>query len=322
MRNAGRKANQGIARIAVLTFNQGKSSKQDKYALMQNLHLLVQKWEKDIGQTPDVIAYTIQECTDDAAVRFLAALPGYRLMFHKSFSQLRLGNVHLAIFVNTTFAAAYQVSLVNIGRFTGFSRCQAAKGAVFATILINGQPYQFFGVHLPSSPNKPELRHSCLKTILQRYMHPGANVFVAGDLNYRTSLEKHPDATQTQSIMTMACNKRTNSAASCGVGPLGRIGCVDKDQLSSALHPKGALSDTGLKETEVRFCQTCRLNEQRGVRGQPFYDPKRIPSWCDRILWNIDEKRVIPGEYGDWNMSYRSDHHAVYQIFTLRQKKV
>ena len=108
------------------------------------------------------------------------------------------------------------------------------------------------------------------------------------------------------------------------------------DQLTTSL--SNNLSNLGLKESQKNFCPTCKLNLQtKGERNrnQPDYDDKRFPSWCDRVLYkgenlqpltknphdsispHIPHDSISPHIYDSINLSNKSDHLAVYQLFTL-----
>jgi hypothetical protein len=62
-----------------------------------------------------------------------------------------------------------------------------------------------------------------------------------------------------------------------------------------------------------KFVKKSHLNE---------YDDKRIPAWCDRILYEEKIKNIIkPYKYKDIDVNL-SDHKPVYGIYQIRIKKI
>ena len=71
-----------------------------------------------------------------------------------------------------------------------------------------------------------------------------------------------------------------------------------------------------LEEDKISFCQTCRLTES----SKRTYDTKRIPSWCDRILYRDSRNIIKSSDYSSFDLSPDSDHLAVYNMFELAIK--
>lgn len=53
---------------------------------------------------------------------------------------------------------------------------------------------------------------------------------------------------------------------------------------------------------------------------QKAYDPKKTPSWYDRILYQADQKKIHVLRYNDIDV-YLSDHKPVYAMFDVLVKK-
>lgn len=61
------------------------------------------------------------------------------------------------------------------------------------------------------------------------------------------------------------------------------------------------------------------------VKGTNTYDwkSKKIPSWCDRILFSADQKKIIPTMYKRIETT-ESDHKPIishFEILTRREDK-
>jgi endonuclease/exonuclease/phosphatase family metal-dependent hydrolase len=280
--------------VVFMTFNQGESKNDKK--LLDNFALLVYTW-----RNPDIIVITLQEAKDDGIFDYLSEK--YKLLYKEKFSQLKLGNIQLGVFCNNENVQVDK-------RKSGYIRCEPAKGAVFAKIKIKKfHEYKFFGMHLPSAPGEPEKRDECMATILNKYSRPNENIFVAGDLNYRTSTEKYPSGSESSTIGSLECT--SVSSDTCASGSMGIRGCPSNDQLAASRN--GPLKYLGLAESEITFCQTCKLKQNRTKHS---YDTTRIPSWCDRILTRTDNT-VAKGEYRSVDLTNMSDHSAVYQYFKI-----
>lgn len=284
-------------RIGILTFNQGDG--YDSVETNKRLRALLTRWKKNDGQLPEIIVLTVQESKDDKLVKHFGDIPGYIKMSMQSFWQPSLGQLRILVCVQDKFHQRKQVSVLRSN--TGYYKCAWAKGAVFVTLTVGQRILQFFGLHLPAAPNKPHLRDTCLLKILHASALPDAEVFIAGDWNYRVT----PARNSPKRIEDRRCTwPPTNSVRNN----------TRYDQLSRSL--KTSLKHLRLRESPVLFCQTCRLKTSGNLR---MYDPKRYPSWCDRILSHTS--RAVQGdEYAAWDLSATSDHFAVYQIFTVSDR--
>jgi hypothetical protein len=150
---------------------------------------------------------------------------------------------------------------------------------------------------------------------------PTSHLFVAGDLNYRTSILKpSPD-------------DHRNSFPQPNVDeshPQHHFNLFENDQLTQ--ERKAGRTCHGLIESEITFPPTYKYNAD-----EPFLVPDeeishwswakhRWPSWCDRILYLAVPpwlKRKAPGaqitahKYVALPLFPTSDHRAVVQAFTI-----
>jgi hypothetical protein len=294
-------------RVAVLTFNQGDSRNSSE--TQTRLLDLCAHWKDRIGKLPEIIVTSVQESKNESIPRAMKSLSDYNTLALQSFWQPSLGHLRMIVCVNRLFASQHGVKRVS--KHSGYYRCQWAKGGIFVTLSVSGHLLQFFGLHLPAPPDKPNLRDACLETILKRHAL-NAELFVAGDLNYRVTNDVRPDQENSKMIGAMTCPKIQSACKRNSQTKSKLCTAANKDQLSRSL--KSRLKHTGLRESPVLFCKTCRFKSHANVR---VYDPKRYPSWCDRIL-SRTSKHVTPGEYNTWDLSSSSDHLAVYQLFHVK----
>jgi hypothetical protein len=69
-------------------------------------------------------------------------------------------------------------------------------------------------------------------------------------------------------------------------------------------------------ENKITFKPTCKLVEgSKNIYEVISKDQPRIPSWCDRIIYNENTKNNFKITYNSMFLPINSDHHAVYGIF-------
>lgn len=89
---------------------------------------------------------------------------------------------------------------------------------------------------------------------------------------------------------------------------------LQKDELKMIQNHHGCLST--YMEADIAFLPTYKF-----IKGTNNYDLKRIPSWCDRILFYSKEKLKISAiKYQDID-SNDSDHKPVMGIYKVLIRK-
>jgi hypothetical protein len=69
-------------------------------------------------------------------------------------------------------------------------------------------------------------------------------------------------------------------------------------------------------ENKITFNPTCKLVEgSKNIYQVISKNKPRIPSWCDRIIFNENTKNNFKIKYNSMFLPINSDHHAVYGIF-------
>lgn len=279
----------------------------------------------------------------------------YNQIFSKKISQMKLGDLKLIIYAHPTInklkdnkdnkcPSNKQMSGSNVQIIcSGAYSCDAAgksqkltsifdtftKGFIYAGVNILGKYIIFYSVHLPSSPNKPKDRDECLMQAINQHMNKGIKI-VAGDMNYRTTVND-PETTEEKKLVEnfkcTHCKKDT-----CYVCRPGNIKCpslqdtmenfsLSGDQLRGEKCDdtgKCTLNNIEIYENKIEFCPTCRFKEHDNTNNNGFkYDPKRFPSWCDRILYTNPDSNVKQTDYNSYPISTMSDHKAVLGLFTI-----
>lgn len=237
---------------------------------------------KSLNDSPDIIVVGLQEAKDINILQYFNRLLQYKMVHFDDFNQLLLGDMYLAIYMKIDIP--YTID----NEFTGSERCgytkkTIAKGCLFACIEIANVPIQLFVCHLPSNPSDVTSRDDCIMKRVFKNLNKKALVIIGGDLNYRV------DETQ-----DYKCDLKQ----------------IKNDQLNNSKVKKH------LEEDKISFCQTCRLTES----SKRTYDTKRIPSWCDRILYRDARYIIKSSDYSSFDLSPNSDHLAVYNMFELAIK--
>jgi hypothetical protein len=282
-----------------ITFNQGGSTNYNE--VYNNLILQLSNM-----RFPDILYISIQESSDNHIKDILNQTKLYKIIYRDILNQGHLGKQQLIILVKNTFPLLNRIIINN--KSSGSLRCgyqwsSISKGGLIVTLQIANTKLQVIGCHLPSKVNKPDERDSCFIKILNKYpMESDITRVILGDLNYRTSNMIELNAEERDKIKSMRCEKPTKKV---------------KDQLIESM--KTSLKEYKLVESSIKFCQTCRLKEINKSNKNiyrntviPYYDSKRIPSWCDRILYYNPLNNLLIDDYNNFNLSNHSDHLAVY----------
>lgn len=169
------------------------------------------------------------------------------------------------------------------------------KGAVAVSFKVQDISFCFVNVHLSAHEGPSETRHLEMENILRSLKLGNRNfdisnqfhyLFVLGDLNYRI-IKRFKSFDLHQGILC--------------------------DELTIAKRKNKALRF--FKEGQIRFLPTYKK-----YKRQDKYDDRRIPSWCDRILYYPMDNLHDNIQLLDYNSVKRiqtSDHLPVYSVFRL-----
>lgn len=159
------------------------------------------------------------------------------------------------------------------------------KGGCGLRIKYNHQYYTFVTAHLSANEGQLARRIQDSTKVLRglqfgdgwSVLRPQSHVFFMGDLNFRS---------------------RSGDAL------------LSNDELIPSMSRGECFP--GFDECAIAFKPTYKFNI-----GTDTYNKKRIPSWCDRILF-LKYPRIVKSEYQSAPV-LTSDHHAVYLDLTVDQ---
>lgn len=149
------------------------------------------------------------------------------------------------------------------------------------------------------------------------FLKPGSHSFFMGDLNYRTVKDFKSSTKEIEALRLLQDQTLTVSQ------PIEEM--VQKyDELSQGIRNDEVFM--GFTEGCINFQPTYKFTTGTGI-----YNPKRAPSWCDRILYQStyktgnedvikhDRNRMLPriNEYDSIKTILTSDHHPVFLSITI-----
>jgi hypothetical protein len=271
-------------------------------------------------EQPSIIAISLQEKTGEQIYDFVAAKPNFTKLYQTCGLA---GSVCLGILVNTNVDAkivedsegSYQCKFWNL-----------KKGAIWVKLAVQtGRKVRYVTIassHLPHHPKGMMERIECMNAALDRLYDYNAAIVYMGDLNFRVDNDdtNHSKTDLGAYIRTLSCENKHKQLrvggqpAGCHTALGKTFGCLDDDQLVSNLHQVRYVT-----ESPISFCPSCRFDEKRNKNGdgEYFYDAKRVPSWCDRVLYR--QGNVLkPLEYGSLSLGASSDHLSVYHTFSVK----
>lgn len=198
---------------------------------------------------------------------------------------------------------------------TGLSGFHGNKGAVAIRFRINDSSFCFVNSHLAAHHSNFIERNADAATILKQPVFPilreeyphlslvnggdgtlildHEKIFFFGDLNYRVNLSN-------ERVRELSLQKNWAEL-------------YKNDQLNPVNNPRNALRH--FSEAELTFPPTYKYDV--GSHEFDTSEKKRIPAWCDRILWKgkgIKCLRFSRKEYRN------SDHRAIYCTFEVSYK--
>ncbi|SCV69412.1 BQ2448_2432 [Microbotryum intermedium] len=227
------------------------------------------------------------------------------------------------IFVKCSEAMALR-DIAQITVKTGMGGRYGNKGAILARFVIDDTSICFINCHLAAGQTHRRQRDRDLVDILEEKSafseldarsfgayalgSGGTTVFdhelvlLSGDLNYRIDARRD---------VVVQAVKEGNYAS-----------LLPYDQLLQGLTTNQTFRLRSFKEAPITFAPTYKYDP-----GTDEYDTstkKRIPAWCDRILYRADRADKVtplPDQYRRWEVNV-SDHRPVSAAFNLRIKRI
>lgn len=282
-------------RVRVVTWNMG-DNKKSHYEWAGELRSQWEVLTKE--QDFDILFVTVQEA--QASDTFGKALAGQLKKNYDMFktSSKTLAPVKFYVHSYAFFHRTLYVQSEDISRKTTCLKTVCTKSSTGLAVDMDGIEFVFVGSHLPVNPKDKQTlgyneRVAAARKTLENVYYPLiANKertvsFWAGDFNFRMN------------------------------------------QLEQA-REQGQLDQ--FQEQKITFPPTCKMKRGGDSCDRPTsdttnipgcYDMKRVPSHCDRILYDSRKVQVIPqtyNAYGDAPAIQESDHNLVYADFFIYLK--
>ncbi len=296
-------------KVSILSFNQGNAWKKDQNITETELAQL----ESFLSQSKDVdiIVIGLQEANNFllSIVEPVLQFMNYNLCCSYTRNQMLLGQLSIYVWIKNKWINSidyikkdYYNCSSGPSNLLQIATNSTIKGSLIVDINIRNRHFIFANCHLPFDPKNPKSRTNCLLKICEKINMIGNkdtnSIFIFGDLNYRTSDQKVITIEDKQMIDKFRCSS-TNLQKT-----------ITTDQLHLALRTN-PLKLYKLREANITFCPTCKFQYSNKKRN---YNNKRIPSWCDRILFKGD---MVCKKYKSLLLSTNSDHNAVYANFIV-----
>ncbi|KAL8280565.1 hypothetical protein RQP46_006888 [Phenoliferia psychrophenolica] len=306
------------------------------------------------AESPDIISFGFQEMIDLESKKLTAKTlilgkkkaeqkftdtvsSSYRLWHDKLVHAVRLAMppecpytvIHVGdmvglfscIFVKSAESATLRdVAMINVK--TGMSGRYGNKGGILSRFVIDDTSLCFINCHLAAGQSHRRQRDHDLVQILEdksafselASSSPGAYqsggggtsvfdhelVVLSGDLNYRIDMRRE------------VVQKAVADGALATLLP--------QDQLLKGLATNPTFRLRSFKEAPITFAPTYKYDP-----GTDDYDSsakKRIPAWCDRVLWRSDRAdKVTPVHYRRYECNV-SDHKPISAALDLRVKSI
>eukprot|EP00730_Choanoeca_flexa_P018047 TRINITY_DN8750_c0_g1_i5.p1 TRINITY_DN8750_c0_g1~~TRINITY_DN8750_c0_g1_i5.p1 ORF type:complete len:505 (+),score=78.24 TRINITY_DN8750_c0_g1_i5:158-1672(+) len=242
--------------------------------------------------------------------------------------------IRLMIWIRQSIADNYDVDVdvlfQTCGRLDGIS---GNKGGIACTLNIGGARLAFITAHLNAHMNQVERRNQDYEKI-NRELHDTKDtygtqrkaranneqdltyhievmnrsdaVFWFGDINYR--LQPLPDIDAIEEMKSLVCADIRAQAWKK---------MLTYDQLRA--QQTAMLAFHGYEEAPINFPPTFKLNAKCESAEPNERYKKRVPSYCDRILWRTPSVNVKVNcqHYRSHSDVYTSDHLPVSAAFTL-----
>eukprot|EP01064_Diplonema_japonicum_P038193 TRINITY_DN9164_c0_g4_i1.p1 TRINITY_DN9164_c0_g4~~TRINITY_DN9164_c0_g4_i1.p1 ORF type:complete len:673 (+),score=118.71 TRINITY_DN9164_c0_g4_i1:295-2019(+) len=265
-----------------------------------------------IHEDYDIICFTVQECSykprhgykscEEDWFKTVEALVGKRYF---RVDKQSLQSIRVIVFAKVEHRD-YVTAVMNKTEATGIAGVYGNKGGVCVSFSIRETRLCFVGCHLAAHQENIEDRNANYAEIVAGLTKMGwkdfwftneyHHIFWAGDLNYRIDYDR-------QKVVQL-----------CYQGLEGWRELYKYDQLQKELAKETVFID--FNESQPLFQPTYKYDRQKDV--YPDDSKKRIPSWCDRILWkSMAEEQIVQEDYFATQSVHGSDHRPVYSVFKL-----
>ncbi|SJK86373.1 inositol-1,4,5-trisphosphate 5-phosphatase [Babesia microti strain RI] len=231
--------------------------------------------------------------------RFKSVLKGFRISYLKIRSISLLG-LCLVIYVKSSLVDS--ITNVDVSSIkTGLNGNYGNKGAVAVRMRLNSHNLSFVNVHLPPGRSNSNERLEQMDFIIHNIFQDNKPayrlldrdlVFIGGDFNFRLQIP-HDD------ILKYLCKLNLSTL-------------LEHDEFVN--HKKNGVSPFNfMNEQEITFQPSYKFK-----KNSPFYDLRRSPAWCDRILFfSPIKQQITPLSYKRHERYCSSDHKPISAIFQV-----
>ncbi|KAH7288076.1 hypothetical protein KP509_31G011100 [Ceratopteris richardii] len=299
----------------------------------QNVHLFVGTW--NVGNAHpadnlhdwfsttsayDLIAIGSQECEysprpphTDCAKDWVATIKSAIGSDYKLVHGLSRGQMQLVLFVHKDSQNAIS-EVLNGSEATGIGHVVSNKGGICISLKFWDTSLCFLNCHFAAHEGQCEARNENYREIVGNLRMLSTNtdilnqfhhVFWLGDLNYRLREERTNDkqsfsnTASWDAITNKICHKEFNELL-----------------MMDELHREKEAQNVFylFSEGEITFPPTFKMKRNT----EDVYDQKRLPAWCDRVLWfSLPGFNVRQLSYTSIPSISSSDHKPVAATFAL-----
>lgn len=219
---------------------------------------------------------------------------------------LMMWQIGLAVYVRAELASGVREVTVS-QEATGILGVGQNKGAVAIGVDYLGTRLLFLGSHLAAHMKHHAARNANVREVLANIRNIGGpgrllinadsqfhHTFFMGDLNYRVDLAITGGG-------TLGIDEPDHRAAVRDIIAAGDLPALLRaDQLRAA--QRAGKAWFGFREGDIAFQPTFSMKRAPGFQ----YAAKRVPSWCDRVLW-----RSLPGVAADLTCTAYEAHPSI-----------
>ncbi|MCO5547924.1 hypothetical protein L7F22_001379 [Adiantum nelumboides] len=249
----------------------------------------------------------------DCAKDWIATLRSSLGSRYKLVHGLSRGQMRLVVFVHVDSQKAIS-EVLNGSEATGVGHVVSNKGGICVSLKFWDTSLCFVNCHFAAHEGQCEARNANYKEIVGniRVSNPNTDilnqfnhVFWLGDLNYRLNNGSAEEKQRTPNTATWdAVIKKVRQKE------FGKL--FEMDELRREQEAKRALY--AFKEGEITFAPTFKMKKD----AEDAYEQKRLPAWCDRVLWSslpgCDVEQLL---YSSIPSITTSDHKPVAASFAL-----
>jgi hypothetical protein len=302
--------------LVLVTYNCGKHGLTSDYVSKDLISpLLPKKSPKFIVVGLQEIAPTMKGCFDDVDSYLDPVIEGIESAIKKypgSFTRIvrrTYGATALIIYIAGNDAVEVTTSSTGCGYFRS-----SLKGAVGAHIKAFGQQFTFVCAHLTANQGMVAHRNRDFLNIVKTIdfgngkgaYQPDSHFFFLGDLNYRCTKDPTKEEGEEEDVFEFADEGEQLLSRAARIAQYGKV-----DELSLAMEQGDAFF--GFTEPQITFAPTFKFYE-----GAPYYSRRRIPSWCDRVLYlNYNEAQPVISDYSSLSECRVSDHRPVFLALSV-----